>query len=150
MKKIIFMIIISLWAACSMASTNEYQADVLRVVDGDTIVLRIHLGFDVTMDSHCRFYGVNAPEIHGVSYTNGMISRAFVSSMVSNRTIRLLTLDDKRDKYGRILGIIVVDGKNVNQLLLNKKLAVPMGDDGSAVKDFELFVEKGWWESLWR
>lgn len=151
-KAIIF--ILSICASCSMASlTNEYQTDAVRVIDGDTVALKIHLGFGITMESHCRLYGINAPELHGDSHTKAMESKQFVMSMVLNKKVKLLTLDDKRDKYGRVLGIIMVDGKNVNQMLLDRKLAVPMSPDGSAVKEIpapdKVKIKNRWWH-WWR
>jgi micrococcal nuclease len=158
MKRAIILILsilvfLPLISSASSIKTNEYQADVIRVLDGDTVALKIYLGFGITLESHCRLDGVNSPELHGDTYTNAMESKKFVYSMVMGKRIKLLTMDDKRDKYGRVLGIIMVDGKNVNQMLLDKKLAIPMNPDGSAVKGLPVaddsLVNRAWWSKWW-
>ena len=40
----------------------EYQAEILRVVDGDTVDARIDLGFKVHYNVRVRLHGLNAPE----------------------------------------------------------------------------------------
>ena len=40
----------------------EYQAELMRVVDGDTIDARIDLGFNVWVKKRIRMSGINAPE----------------------------------------------------------------------------------------
>lgn len=40
-------------------------ADVLRVVDGDTIDMRLSLGFGLTAAFRFRLRGVNTPEVYG-------------------------------------------------------------------------------------
>ena len=40
----------------------EYNAKLLRVVDGDTLDASIDLGFDVWVKKRVRLYGINAPE----------------------------------------------------------------------------------------
>ena len=40
----------------------EYNAIVERVVDGDTVDLRIDLGFSVWISERCRLIGIDTPE----------------------------------------------------------------------------------------
>ena len=40
----------------------QYHAVVNRVVDGDTVDLRIDLGFKVWVEKRCRLLGVDTPE----------------------------------------------------------------------------------------
>jgi micrococcal nuclease len=137
MRMIVFCLAVLLSSWTAKASTNEYRADVIKVIDGDTVVLNIHLGFDISMVSHCRLYGVNTPELHKGTIDSiraGNVSKNVTTAMLSGRTVRLLSIDDRRDKYGRVLGIIMVGGTNVNQYLLDGHYAVPMGDDGSIEK----------------
>ena len=39
-----------------------YAVEILRVVDGDTVDVRIDLGFDVWHKCRVRLMGINAPE----------------------------------------------------------------------------------------
>ena len=40
----------------------EYNCTVERVVDGDTIDVVLHLGFDILYKSRVRLYGIDTPE----------------------------------------------------------------------------------------
>ena len=42
--------------------TFEYNAKVLRVVDGDTVDALVDLGFSVHRKIRVRLYGINTPE----------------------------------------------------------------------------------------
>lgn len=42
---------------------GPYQGVVERVVDGDTIYVKLDVGFDLTVYARCRVYGINAPEV---------------------------------------------------------------------------------------
>lgn len=39
----------------------EYRATVIRVIDGDTVDLRIDLGFDASINVRVRLDGIDAP-----------------------------------------------------------------------------------------
>lgn len=41
----------------------QYKATISRVIDGDTVVMDVDLGFYIWLkDIHFRFWGINAPE----------------------------------------------------------------------------------------
>ena len=87
-----------------------------KVVDGDTIYL--------DNGKKIRFVGVNTPE-KGV---NGYLtSKLFVQKLCLGKTVGIDIDDSKHtDKYGRTLGVVIVDGKNVNEMLLKEGLAEVM------------------------
>lgn len=99
----------------------EYQAKVLRVVDGDTIDAEVDLGFHIKMVMKIRLAGINAPEMDTDS---GKKTKAQLVTLLENQTITLLTIKDKQEKYGRYLGVIVKDKQNINEWLVEQKLAV--------------------------
>ena len=49
-----------------------YAARLERIIDGDTAVLLIDLGFDISTSQHVRFKGYNAPETHKTHATEGI------------------------------------------------------------------------------
>ena len=107
-----------------MSPQYSYPADVTAVYDGDTITCNIKLGFGVELKKQkIRFYGINTPEIRGSDKANGIISRDFVRDKILEKTITLHTIKDKKGKYGRWLGIIMIDGINLNLELIQKGLA---------------------------
>ncbi|MBE6500616.1 MAG: hypothetical protein E7Z80_08760 [Methanobrevibacter thaueri] len=87
-----------------------------KVVDGDTIYL--------DNGKKIRFVGVNTPE-RGV--TGYITSKNFVQKLCLNKKVGIDVDDSKHsDKYGRTLGVVIVKGKNVNEMLLKEGLAEVM------------------------
>ena len=108
------------------AAIYEYQAVIIRVVDGDTAWLRVDLGFNIHHDMSVRFMGINAPE---TSTTEGKLVREWLTNRLPvGTTVLLRTEKDRTEKYGRYLGTLyeppAVD-VSINQVLLNIGYAVP-------------------------
>lgn len=83
---------------------------VLRVIDGDTIVVSIDLGFHISLTQTIRIKGIDAPEARTSNQQEkvlGLAAKAFVENWVQNK--RLLITTTKDDKYGRMLGDIICD-----------------------------------------
>ena len=112
-----------------------YNIELLRVVDGDTIDVKIDLGFDVSVKKRVRFLGVNTPECRTKDLeekAKGLAAKDRVKQLLEGtKTIQLRS--HGVGKYGRCLGelsIDVVDGKenltlvSVNQLLIKEGHAV--------------------------
>ena len=93
---------------------HEYAAKHdAKVVDGDTIYL--------DNGEKVRFVGVNTPERGVEGY---IASKNFVQKLCLNKEVGLDIDDSKHnDKYGRTLAVVIVDGKNVNEMLLKEGLA---------------------------
>jgi len=113
-------------------SLYTYRANVLRVVDGDTIDLDIDMGLDTHRHERIRLYGIDTPETYGVKkdseeYQAGMRAKQRVADLIAAREVWVETHKDKTGKYGRYLATIwvVIDDslKNVNELLLEEGLA---------------------------
>jgi micrococcal nuclease len=96
------------------------------VYDGDTITVNIDLGLDVYLNKQkIRLLGINAPEMRGKDKARGIKSRDWLRSKIEERII-IIRIDDKKSKgkYGRWLGVIIVDGVNINKKMVEMKLAV--------------------------
>ncbi len=103
----------------------QYRAAVLRVVDGDTVHVRVDLGFDVRLDMTLRLYGINTPEL---PTPEGVAAKDFAISWLAHHAdFRLESLRDKREKFGRYLGIIhpLDGGETLNDALIRSGNAVP-------------------------
>ena len=101
-----------------------YNATVIKVYDGDTITAIVDLGFSVKMKIKVRLAGINAPEVRGKSRPEGLKTRDFLRSLILNKDIVIKTTKDKKGKYGRYIGVIYMEDKNVNEMLVEKQLAV--------------------------
>lgn len=77
--------------------------EVLRVVDGDTISLRLDLGWHIYTDKNCRVLGVNAPE---VSTSAGRAAKGWAGVTLPTG-LKVTFISKQLDKYGRPLGNII-------------------------------------------
>ena len=106
------------------ANLYTYRAQVTSVYDGDTLTADIDLGFSVIMRGQSvRLARINAPEIRGFGAESGIRSRDALRSRVLGKSIILKTIKDSREKYGRWLGEIWIDGTCINDWLLTEGLA---------------------------
>lgn len=116
------------------ARLYTYQARIKRVTDGDTLHLRVDLGFRSWITQTFRLRGIDAAEVGSAL---GRKAKQFVQEIFeANPWVVIKTYKD--DKYGRFLADvfygskdqepqwIVKEGKFLNQVLLNEGLAVRM------------------------
>ena len=88
-----------------------YKAELVRVVDGDTVDLVIDLGFDTFRHERFRLYGIDAPEMRTEA---GKAAKAWLwealqpLDAIYAQTVQLET-KAKRDKYGRFLAVLYDD-----------------------------------------
>jgi endonuclease YncB( thermonuclease family) len=77
----------------------------VRVTDGDTIVV-----LDADKVQHkIRLQGIDAPERHQAFGTS---SKEHLSDLVAGKTVEVDY--SKYDRYGRVLGIVMVNGEDAN------------------------------------
>ena len=113
----------------------QYRAKVSRVIDGDSVVLDLMLGFSIELKSqHCRLYGIDTAEKRGYKDAPdlkqlGILATEFVRNEVATKgpivTVKTV-LDEERGKYGRILVELFFQGDehSLNHSLLAQRLAV--------------------------
>lgn len=101
--------------SASAGTTNVITGKVVRVADGDTIMV-----LDSFKTQHkIRLNRIDAPE-KGQAF--GQVSRKYLAGMVTNGTVKVEW--EKKDKYGRVLGIVYSsDGKETNLEMLKAGLA---------------------------
>lgn len=111
-----------------------YEAEVLKVVDGDTLDLMIDLGFDVHHKIRVRLYGLNTPESRTTDAEEkqrGLKAKTYTSDWIKkSETIFIQTIKDKTEKYGRILAKVYSNDK------LEKCLNDDLISSGNAVEYF--------------
>lgn len=107
----------------------EYKAIVRKVYDGDTIRADVDLGFGMwVMNKSFRLYGINAPEVRGVSIQEGYKSRDWLREQIPlGSEIIIKTKKDKQGKYGRYLVVLYLDDRNLNEEMINLGLAKKYG-----------------------
>lgn len=102
-----------------------YNAFVINVVDGDTIDVKIDLGFDVAVETRLRLLGVNTNELHDKDDVKRELANKAKKLAVDRLLNRWVIIEThKQDKYGRYLATVQVDETNFNDLLISENLAV--------------------------
>lgn len=101
----------------------QYSATVIRWVDGDTVDLRVDLGFKMWAETRFRLLGIDTPERGQANWAE---ARKFAESLApAGHAVKIATKRDG-DKYGRwLVEITLDDGSTVNGQLLASGLAVP-------------------------
>lgn len=98
----------------------HYRAHVLRVYDGDTITVRVDLGFRTFTEQRLRLARINAWEVRGSERPAGLIARDWLRTRILNKPVLVETLKDRTGKFGRFIAEIkTLDGANVNDQLVN-------------------------------
>ena len=104
-----------------MSGVYEYEATVIRWVDGDTVWLDVDLGFRIRTKNDFRLYGVDTPERGKPNYTEARVLAESVAP--AGATVHLTVKG--LDKYGRWLAVVDNGGKDVATALIQGGMAVP-------------------------
>lgn len=91
----------------------RFEAEVIRVLDGDTIEVRIDMGFNASFRTLVRMARINTPELHGATAAAGQRAKQRVQELLpvgTGEKVFLQTYKDGSDKYGRYLADVHVDG----------------------------------------
>lgn len=96
------------------ASAEPFRATVLKVYDGDTVVVRDSRGRNITI----RLEGIDAPERYQPFATK---SRDALRQRLLRKTVTIVPRDV--DRYERIVGIVLVGGADAGLEQLRSGLA---------------------------
>ena len=121
-----------------VSSAHAGQYKVVRVYDGDTLT-----ALEGNIEIEVSLAGIDAPEFsekkHLPSQPFSQKSKEYLSSMVLNKNVNISSYG--KDLYGRTLGVVFVDGKNINLEMVKAGLAevyrgtlVPGFDNGPYLK----------------
>jgi endonuclease YncB( thermonuclease family) len=102
----LFLFAICLAAAPSAARAGDVlsgpvEAEVLRVVDGDTLAVRAKIWLGQTIEIDVRLAGIDAPELHGACDRErdaAVRSKEALAALAEGHDVRLTNI--KRDKFG--------------------------------------------------
>ena len=118
------LLLVLLALAPPAAAQAVLEGTVVRIVDGDTIHVR--LGERV---EKIRYIGVNTPEVHHPSRgeePGGQAAAAVNRQLVSGRRVRLELDAQPRDRHGRLLAYVWVNDTMVNAELVRRGVAQVM------------------------
>lgn len=104
---------IALLLAVSAAAHADFSGPVVKVADGDTVTV-LHNRTQVRV----RLGSIDAPEKRQAFGTR---SQQHLSHLVFGKTVRVE--EDGKDRYGRTIGVLHVQGVNVNREMVNAGMA---------------------------
>lgn len=126
MKKFLIglLIIVSL-SSCDKLIQTENQNnlyEVVRVVDGDTVILNID-----GKKTRVRLIGIDTPESVAMDESRnvkqGKTASEYTKQLLENKKVRLEYDDEKQDVYDRKLGYLFLDDEFINEKLLKEGMA---------------------------
>jgi endonuclease YncB( thermonuclease family) len=111
--KILITLITILFFSCSI-NAKELIGQVIKVVDGDTITI-----LDANKEQlKIRLSGIDAPE---KNQAFGNVSRQSLSEMIAGKQVKVDY--NKRGRYGRIIGKVLLNNEDVNLMQVKRGLA---------------------------
>ena len=123
-----------------------YAAELVKVIDGDTIDVLVDLGFHVKREIRIRLLGINTPEMKGDTKQAGQDARNATEDWLLNHDNLVISTwkVQKRmvDHFGRYLAIVRGDSPKgsqncLNTYLVDRKLAARYMDEGLP-QDFDI------------
>ncbi len=105
--------LLSGWAGFALSSGQSGMARVTLVIDGDSLVVeRAGRSYQV------RLWGIDSPE-WGQRFSHA--AKALCRDLAEGRIIRMQEKD--RDMYGRIVAFVEVDGRVLNEEMIDRGMA---------------------------
>ena len=135
----------------------QYRAKILKVLDGDTVDIDLDLGFNIVLaNQRVRMAGIDPPEsrtTNAEEKVRGQLSKKKLAEKLpvgSYVIIETQKPDSNDDKFGRILGIFILeDGTRVNEWLIKNNYAVPYKGENKELTQAEhqankkILIERG-------
>jgi len=129
-KTLLFLALAVPLHAYGAETYGNYRAEVLRVIDGDTIEVRAHIWPNLTQTIKLRLTGINTPEkrgkkISGCEKKAGQQATNFTQRWLKG--VKVVTISEiKLGKYaGRVLGRISKGGEYLGEALIKAGHAKP-------------------------
>lgn len=120
---------VSVYAEDEMPDMVEYDFEVTRVIDGDTVAFKADfLPEPLKQELSIRVYGVDTPEKSwrgkcDAEKVLGAAASQFTQNAIDSATTIKVAIYNW-DKYGgRVLGDIIIDGVSLRQLLIENNYA---------------------------
>lgn len=98
----------------------RYAAVPVRIIDGDTQVYRIDLGFHVHVDTPVRLLGWNCPEVREPL---GPAAKVAAEQILGAAEHVIIETEKDAQTFGRWLGRVWIDGRELGELLEQRGLA---------------------------
>ena len=102
----------------------QYKAELLRIIDGDTLDCLIDIGFDVFVQKRIRLFGMDTWESRTRDLeekAKGLAAKARLKELIYQNGDKFSLISHELGKYGRVLGTIILkDGRSANDILVEE------------------------------
>jgi micrococcal nuclease len=123
--------------------------EVVNVTDGDTVDVRLDLGFAISVRKRVRLAGINAPESRTtdrVEKVLGIEAKEWLRAALEGAALLVSTdKPDRTEKYGRVLGRLFVVGhaESLNDRMVREGYALPYSGQGPRMNVRDLVQARG-------
>ena len=125
-NKIVFFFLNSLLISSTFAYEDVKISKVISIYDGDTLRVNIDSLPDIVgKNIRIRIKGIDAPEIKGKCQKEidlAIMARDYLRNAI-NQSSQIELRNIERGKYFRIVGELYIDGQNISNNLIKRKLA---------------------------
>ena len=100
-------------------NVREYQAELIKVVDGDTIDCYIDLGFNIKIKKRVRYMGIDTWESRTrdlAEKEKGLAAKARNKELLESGVFKLKSFGT--GKFGRVLGVVFVSPDYVGEHII--------------------------------
>ena len=126
---------------------REYEGELIKVLDGDTIDCYIDLGFDLKIKKRIRYMGIDTWESRTRDLKEkekGLLAKARNKELLEQGVFKLKSFGT--GKFGRVLGEIFVSpefvGDSINESINNPDSNIDLSSDGW-VSVNDILIEEG-------
>ena len=126
---------------------REYEAELIKVLDGDTIDAYIDLGFDLKIKKRIRYMGIDTWESRTRDLEEkkkGLAAKARNKELLESGTFKIVS--HGTGKFGRVLGEVFVSpdyvGEHIVECIGNPDNKIDLSVDGW-VSVNDILIEEG-------
>jgi len=126
---------------------REYEAELIKVLDGDTIDCYIDLGFDLKVKKRIRYMGIDTWESRTRDLDEkkkGLAAKARNKELLEAGKFKLISFGT--GKFGRVLGEVFVSpeyvGESITESINNPDSDIDLSSDGW-VSINDILIEEG-------
>ena len=106
----------------------KLKAKVLRVLDGDTVDVTISFPFGISVKKRVRLFGINTPETRTkdpIEKAKGYAAKDRLDELLREGGYNVTLVYHGDGKFGRPLGELYIEDKNLNDILISEGHAIP-------------------------
>lgn len=108
--------------AAPVQPAYTYAAEIVRWIDGDTVDVKVDVGFYITSEVRLRLFGLDTPERGSVNYREAWMKARQLAPSGAKVVVKTYKV---ADKYGRFLADIYAGDAFINNVLIEQGLAKP-------------------------